>query len=44
MDILDRTVVSWVGTVARTFVGTIGDALVDDSQRAGAARETMIER
>lgn len=35
MDILDRAVVSWVGTAAGTSVEMIGDALVDDSQRAG---------
>lgn len=34
MDIVDRAVVSWVGTAAGTSVEMIGDALVDDSQRA----------
>lgn len=44
MDILDRAVVSWVGTAAATSVEMIGDALVDDSQEPGAARDTMIGR
>lgn len=35
MDIVDRAVVSWVGTAAGTSVEMSGDALVDDSQRAG---------
>lgn len=44
MDILDRAVVSWVGTAAATSIEMIGDALVDDSQEPGAARDTMIGR
>lgn len=35
MDILNRAVVSRVGTAAGTSVEMIGDALVDDSQRSG---------
>lgn len=40
MDIHDRTVVSLVGTA----VEMTGDALIDDSQRAGRCRDTMIDR